>query len=149
MKNRRYSQSEGRPWHQVSDDTFMSLALVYLTELLLSIKFYPDSVLKNVLDVLLLCDNRTILILGLDDFLEVCWMAPCNLNCCRSLSDVGKDAHSERVLFDLRHICFKDALVQLEAILVLVPTVARSYRLPCLILAEVVLHLLCVSRQSW
>ena len=62
---------------------------------------------------------------------------------------MGKNAHSERVLFDLRYIRFKDALVQLEAILVLVPSVARSYRLPCLILAEVVLHLLCVSRQPW
>jgi hypothetical protein len=81
MKHRSYSQSEGRPWHQVSDDTFMSLALVYLTELLLSIKFYPDSVLKYVLDVLLLCDDRTILILSLDDFLEIGWMAPCNLDC--------------------------------------------------------------------
>lgn len=127
----------------------MSLALVYLTELLFTIKFYPYSVLKNVLYVLLLCYYRTIFILSLNNFLKISWMAPCNLYCGRSLSYVCKYAHSERIFFYLRHINFKNALVELKAILVFVASNASSHRLPCLILAKVVLHLFGVGRQSW
>jgi hypothetical protein len=118
----------------------MGLALVYLTELLFSVKFNADSILKYVLNMLLLSYDRAILVLRLDNFLKVSWMAPRNLYCCRSLSNVGEDAHSKRVFFDLLYVDFEEALVKLEAILVLIRSVTWRYRLTHLFLSEIMLH---------
>jgi hypothetical protein len=53
---------------------------------------------------------------------------------------VGEDAHSKRVFFDLLYVDFEEALVKLEAILVLIRSVTWRYRLTHLFLSEIMLH---------
>ena len=75
-----HSQSESRPWHQVRDDTLMCLTPVYLSELFLVVHLDSNSVLQDILDVLLLGDFLSVLVFKSEHLLEVCRMAPCHLD---------------------------------------------------------------------
>lgn len=141
VKDGRNSQAEGSSGHKISNNALMRFSLVYLPELLLAVELNANTVLENVLDVLLLGDNRAVLILSLDNFLEIGWVAPGNLDCGRSLCNMRKDAHGERVFLNLKHVSFQQGLVKLKAILKLVHRYVRwRHRQPPSFLSEVVRH---------
>ena len=66
-----HAQTEGCTGHQVSDYALVGLTFVDLSELLLVVDFDTDSVLQNILDVLLPLCHITVLILSTYNFLEV------------------------------------------------------------------------------
>ena len=119
----------------------MRFALVDLSKLLFAVELHANSILENVLDMLLLGNNRAVLILSFDNLLEISWVTPGNLNGCRSLRNVRKDPHCEWIFLDLEHVSFKKRFVELEAILILVHhNVSWSNRCPSSFLSEVVRH---------
>ena len=75
----------------------MGFAPVYLPELFLVVDFHTNSILKNVLDVLLFCDLLAIF-LTVDNLLEVLWMAPRDLNCSRRLGNMSENPLTQWVL---------------------------------------------------
>ena len=92
VKDGRDAKAERGARHQICDDALVGLALVNLPELFLSVEFYANSILKNVLNVLLLSDRCPVCILSLDKFLEVGWMTPSDLNRSRRLGNVCKNS---------------------------------------------------------
>jgi hypothetical protein len=57
MKNGSDSKSERGPWHEVGNDTLVSFAFVYLSELFFVVYLYTYSVFEDILDVLSLVDQ--------------------------------------------------------------------------------------------
>jgi len=110
VQNRCDTKAECRSWHQVRDDTLVSLSFVDLTELLLVIDFDANAILENVLNMLLALNQLAILIFTGYHFLEVRRMAPSDLNRSRCLSHMREDSGCQAVLLDDGHILFDDQL---------------------------------------
>ena len=98
MENRRNSESKSGAWHEICDNTFMSLSFVNLAELLLTVHFYTDAVFQNVLDMLFLRHDAAISVLARNDFLEILGVTPCYLNTRTSLRNISEDSVMQSVL---------------------------------------------------
>jgi hypothetical protein len=76
----------------------MSFTSVDLSELFTIINLNANSILKDILNMLLLSDLVSLFIIKSDHFLEIGRMAPGNLDCCGGLGYVGEDALEQGVL---------------------------------------------------
>lgn len=97
VENGCHAQSKSRTRHQVSYDTLMRLALVYLSELFLVVDLDTDAILQHVLNMLLAYDSLPIIIRRLNNLLKVRGMTPGDLNCSGCLGHMRKDSRQQAI----------------------------------------------------
>jgi hypothetical protein len=73
-------QTERRSRHQVCNDALMGFSFVDGSELLFPIELDSDAVFKDVLDVLLLCNDCAIIVVSFDNLLKVGGVTPRDLD---------------------------------------------------------------------
>ena len=124
------TEAEGGAGHEVSDNALVGLSFVDLSELFLVINFDPNPVLQHVLYMLLLRYKTPILILRTQQFLEVLWMTPCNLNASTGLTHVSKASLMQRIRVNKGLVLNFISFLTLETFLICI--MVRQQFLPCL-----------------
>lgn len=118
MEDRSDSKSESCARHQVCYYALVGLASIDLSKLFLIIDLHPNTVFKNILYVLLFCDQLSIF-LTIDNFLEVLGMAPGHLYRSRCLCYMCEDSLTKGVLVDLCEVFLCSLLINIIFVILL------------------------------